>query len=133
MMEQEQTPQRRQRFAELLAIAESGKPRTMRMPIRALAIGDLCILGTAHEPFAEYHHYVNEICPFKYHMVFGYTNGLECYVGTRRDYELGDAGGYETSPRGAAWTFQARLPLAAACEDLLKAGLKQTVESLRRA
>ena len=122
MLQKERRPDRRQRFADLLSIAESGQPRTIRMPIRACAIGDLCMLGMAHEPFAEYHHFVNEICPFRHNMTFAYTNGLECYVGTKKDYELGERGGYETSPRGAAFMFESRLPLAGQCEGLIRAG-----------
>jgi hypothetical protein len=124
LMNKEKRPDRRQRFAELLAIAESNKPQTMRMPIRAFVLGDLCILGMAHEPFAEYHHYVNEICPFKHNMVFAYTNGLESYVGTKKDYDLGENGGYETSPRGAAFMFESRLPLAPQSEAIIRRALK---------
>ena len=131
MMQSERRPDRRQRFADLLAIAENGKPKTIRMPIRAFAIGDLCILGMAHEPFAEYHHFVNEICPFKHNMTFAYTNGLECYVGTKKDYELGERGGYETSPRGAAFMFESRLPLAGQCEELIRVGLHASFRMLR--
>ncbi|WP_231756488.1 hypothetical protein [Lignipirellula cremea] len=130
MMEKEKAVDRRQRFAELLAIAESGQTPTMRMPIRAFAIGDLCVLGMAHEPFAEYHRHVNEICPFAQNMVLGYTNGLECYVGTKKDYQLGDQGGYETSPRGAAFMFESRLPLAENCEALIQRALCQTMDAL---
>ena len=129
---EEQRPDRRQRFAELLAIAESGQTRTMRMPIHALRLGDFCLLAMAHEPFAEYHQFVNDICPFSGNMVLAYTNGLECYVGTQKDYELGERGGYETSPRGAAFMFDSRLPLSAASEELLKAGLRRTIDSLQR-
>jgi len=130
-MEQEKRPDRRQRFADLLAIAERGKPLAMRMPIKAFAFGDFCMLAMAHEPFAEYHHYVNEISPFRMNMVLGYTNGLECYVGTRKDYELGDRGGYETSPRGAAFMFESRLPLSAECEERIRGGLKSTMQAVR--
>jgi hypothetical protein len=63
-------------------------------------------------------------------MAFGYTNGLECYVGTKKDYEMGDRGGYETSPRGAAFMFQSRLPLSADSEALIQDGLRQTMDAL---
>ena len=132
MMRKERRPDRRQRFADLLAIAESGKPRTIRMPIRAFAIGDLCMLGMAHEPFAEYHHFVNEICPFKHNMTFAYTNGLECYVGTKNDYDLAENGGYETSPRGAAFMFESRLPLASECEEQIRAGLRLVMQAAKK-
>ncbi len=131
-IEEEKNPERRQRLADLLVIAESGKPQTLRMPIRALAFGDLCLLATAHEPFAEYHQWFNEVCRFRHNMFFGYTTGLACYVGMKSDYELGDRGGYETSPRGAAFMFQSRLPVSAAGEGVLKEALRQTVEDLTR-
>lgn len=126
-MEKESRPDRRQRFADLLSIAERGKTQTMRMPIKMFAFGNLCILGMAHEPFAEYHHFVNEICHFEHNMVFGYTNGLECYIGTKQDYDLGERGGYEASPRGAAFMFESRLPLSGDCETLIKAGLRRLI------
>lgn len=123
-MENEKRAERRQRFADLLAIAEGGQPRTMRMPIKTFVLGDFCIVGMAHEPFAEYHHFINEICPYDHNMVFGYTNGLECYVGTKKDYDLAENGGYETSPRGAAFMFESRLPLAAQSEAKIRLALK---------
>jgi len=96
----------------LLAIAKSGRPQSMRFPIRAFAVGDqLCIFGLPYEPFAEYHHFVERVSPFERTMVFGYTNGLHCYVGTEKDYLLNERGGYETSPWGAALMFESRLPL----------------------
>lgn len=57
-------------------------------------------------------------------MVFAYANGLECCVGTKKDYDFGDRGGYETSPRGAAFMFKSRLPLAPKCEAIIRSALK---------
>ncbi len=131
LIESERQPQRRQRFADLLTIAQAGKPQTIRMPIQALAVGEFCLLAMAHEPFAEYHHHVNDICPFKHNMVLGYTNGLECYVGMKADYDLGERGGYETSPRGAAFMFESRLPLAGESEQDLRSTLKAVVQTVR--
>ena len=132
LMESEREGERRQRFADLVAIAEAGKPRTMRMPLQALAIGDFCLLAMAHEPFAEYHQHVNDICPFKHNMVLGYTNGLECYVATKADYDLGERGGYESSPRGAAFMFQTRLPLAGESEQHLRNDLNTAIQTVKR-
>jgi hypothetical protein len=104
----------------------------MRFPIRAFAVGDqFCILGLPHEPFAEYHHFVDRVSPFEHTMVFGYTNGLHCYVGTEKDYLLGERGGYETSPWGAAIMFESRLPLAPSCEKLIQAGILRTLLALK--
>jgi hypothetical protein len=132
MMESERKPERRQRFADLLAIAEARKPRTMRMPLAALAIGEFCLVAMAHEPFAEYHHYINDICPCNHNMVLGYTNGLQCYVATKADYDLGERGGYEASPRGAAFMFQTRLPLAGESERRLQNGLEALLHNVQR-
>ena len=89
---------RKEQFADLLDIARSGQPRTMEFRIRAFALGDqLCILGLSHEVFAEYHQFVNEVSPFAYNMVFAYTNGVESYVATEKDYLLGSQGGYESA------------------------------------
>jgi hypothetical protein len=123
---------KRARREALLAIAKSGRPQTMRFPIRAFAVGEqLCILGLPHEPFAEYHHFVERVLPFENTMVFGYTNGLHCYVGTEKDYLLGERGGYETSPWGAAVMFESRLPLAPSCERLIQAGIVRTLKALK--
>jgi len=126
----EDSPRKARREA-LLEIARRGRPRTMRYPIRAFAIGRrLCILGLAHEPFAEYHHFVNGASPFEHNMVFGYTNGLHCYVGTEKDYLLGERGGYETSPWGAALMFESRLPLAPQAEKQIRAGILRTLRRI---
>ncbi|MBN2296254.1 MAG: hypothetical protein JXM70_27740, partial [Pirellulales bacterium] len=45
----------------------------------------------------------------EHNMVFAYTNGCEGYLGTKADYELGDSGGYETSPLGAPLQYHGRL------------------------
>ena len=127
----EDAPKRARREA-LLGIAKSGRPQTMRFPIRAFAVGDrFCILGLPHEPFAEYHHFVERVSPFEHTMVFGYTNGLHCYVGTEEDYLLGERGGYETSPWGAALMFESRLSLAPTCEKVIQAGIRRTLQTLK--
>ena len=107
---------------------------TMRFPMRAVALGrQLCILGLAHEPFAEYHLWVEKALPFPRSMVLGYTNGVECYVGTEKDYLLGDRGGYETSPRGAAASYESRRPLAPRAEREIRKGILAVLGALRSA
>jgi hypothetical protein len=64
-------------------------------------------------------------------MVFAYTNGLHCYVGTEKDYLLGERGGYETSPRGAALMFASRLPLAPQAEKQIQAGILRALRALK--
>lgn len=63
-------------------------------------------------------------------MVLGYTNGLESYVGTKADYDLGERGGYETSPRGAPFMFESRLSLAGESEQKLQKTLSAVVQSV---
>ena len=97
-------------YRELLAIAESGKPRLLKMPLQAFALGDdLCILGLAHEPFAAYQLQGEETSPFKHTLVLGYTGGCENYLATADAYRMGDRGGYEASPFGAAMFYKHRL------------------------
>ena len=128
----EKDPERKARREALLALTRSGQRQTMRFPIRAFAIGKkLCMLGLPHEPFVEYHRFVNEVSPFEYNMVFGYTNGLHCYVGTEKDYLLGERGGYEISPWGAALMYEARLPLAPSAEKQIQAGIRRTLRALK--
>ena len=64
-------------------------------------------------------------------MVFAYTNGVECYIGTQADYDLGNNGGYETSPMGASLLYQPRLPLSRGSEEKIKDGLKNLLNLLK--
>ena len=130
MLEQEKDAERQRAFSELLTTSQSVQPPSVLLPIRAFGIGNFCILGLAHEMFAEYHHYINEVSPFLYNMVLAYTNGVECYVGTKKDYDLGGHGGYETAPMGAAFLYQPRLPLAPQSEELIQNGLKRILDQL---
>ena len=130
MLAQEKDANRRQAFSQLLHYSQSSQLPSVRLPIRAFGIGDLCVLGLAHEIFAEYHHYINQISPFADNIVLAYTNGVECYVGTEADYDLGDDGGYETSPMGAAFLYQPRLSLSPQSEELIKKGLKHLLGQL---
>ncbi|MBL8796151.1 MAG: hypothetical protein JNM56_19780 [Planctomycetia bacterium] len=132
LVAREKDAERKARRQKLLALAESGRRPTMRFPMRGIALGtDLCILGIPHDVFAEYHQFANKVSPFAHTLVFAYTNGLECYVGTAKDYELGDRGGYETSPQGAALMFESGLPLAAEAEAKVQAGLQGLLRKLK--
>jgi hypothetical protein len=131
LIAKEKDPERKFRRERLLALAESGQRGTMRFPIRGIALGkELCILGIAHDVFAEYHQFVNKVSPFAHTLVFAYTNGLECYVGTAKDYQLGDRGGYETSPYGAALMLESRLPLDPEAEAKIQTGLQAALRKL---
>jgi hypothetical protein len=48
-----------------------------------------------------------------------------------KDYLLGERGGYETSPWGAALMFESRLPLAPSCEKVIQAGILRTLKALK--
>jgi len=116
---------------ELLQIAEGKKRPSMRFPIRAFAVADeLCIIGLPHEVFAEYQLFVDEISPFKHNMVFAYTNGCEGYLGTRKDYELGDRGGYETGPQGAPLLYHGRLAPEPQVEAQIRVGITKVLQDL---
>ena len=112
---------RTEHLERLLAIAEGRRPATMRLPIRALAVGRrLCILALAHECFADYQLYVERVSPFPHNLVFAYTNGVECYGATAKDYRRGEAGGYEAAPAGAAARYEVATPPAPRAEGLIK-------------
>jgi hypothetical protein len=132
LIAKEKKAERRERLRQLLAISRSGTKPTVDFRIRGVSLGDaVCILGLSHEPFAEYHLFAEKVSPFKHTMVYAYTNGLESYVGTEKDYRLGDRGGYETSPWGAAFMMENRLPLAPEAEGLVQAGIRQVLEALK--
>ena len=131
MISRERHPGNRARREELLAIAESGERPTTSFPMRAFAIGrDLCMLAMPNEPFAEYHLFADKAGAFRHTFAFGYTNGMEGYVGTRKDYALGNNGGYETSPFGAALMFRNRLPLALEAESMIQQGIKTVLRNI---
>ena len=114
-----------QRYRDLLKIAQSGEPRTLPFPMRSISIGqELCIVALPHEMFSAYQLWIDENSPYKHNLVFGYSNGVESYVAMRRDYELGDLGGYEAAPRGAALNYNHRLTLRPEAEELIKAGVR---------
>ena len=131
LIEIETDSSKRKLLLELLTFSQSNESLRVKLPIRGFCLGDLCILGLAHEIFAEYHHFINQISPFSDNMVFAYTNGVECYVGTQADYDLGNNGGYETSPMGASLLYQPRLPLSRDSEAKIKDGLKNLLNLLK--
>ena len=117
------------RYQALLEIAESGQPQFMSLPMRALAIGDLCFACFAGEMFAEYQLWLDKASPFKNTFTLGYTNGYAGYIGTAADYKLGPAGGYETwdHPTGnPPW-----LPLNPAAEQQVRDGMLKLLTELK--
>jgi hypothetical protein len=64
-------------------------------------------------------------------MVLGYTNGLECYLATEDEFLLGENGGYEASPYGAAFMYERSLPLAPSAEQAVLAAWRQLGRTLR--
>ena len=119
---------------ELLEMALKKKKRTMRFPMQAFACGhELCILGLPHEMFAEYQLFVEEISPFDHNMVFAYTNGCEDYLGTKKDYQLGDRGGYETAPFEAPLLYHGRLAPQPSVETQIRKGIAKLLGNLNAA
>ncbi|RKU31526.1 hypothetical protein C6497_01645 [Candidatus Poribacteria bacterium] len=109
------------RYVALLEVAKSDEKRTLPFPMRAFAIGNtFCILSVSHELFAEYQLFVDDISPFKHTFMFGYTNGSEVYIATKKDYELGLKGGYEAGPRNHALGGPYRLALRPSVEAQIR-------------
>jgi neutral ceramidase len=134
MLANESDPEWKSHYAELLEIARTSQPRTLEIRVRAFALGDqLCILGFSHEVFAEYHQFVNEVSPFACNIVLAYTNGVESYVATERDYLLGRKGGYEAAPLRSALLYQNRLPLVPESERLVKAAIVEVLQAVKSA
>ncbi len=120
------------RYEALLEVAKSGKKRTLPFPMSAFAVGDaLCFLSVSHELFAEYQLFVDETSPFSHTFVFGYTNGSEVYIATKKDYELGLRGGYEAGPRNHALSGPYRLALLPAVEEQIREEITNLLEKLK--
>ena len=86
----------------LAVLAEAGMPRTMELPIAAVAVGDAVWIHLPVELFASFGLAIRERSPFAWTRVVGYTDGYFGYVadeGAHRDgvYEASasrlDAGG----------------------------------------
>ncbi len=118
----------------LLGYAKAGKPRYLRFPMQAFALGDeLCILGIPHEPFAAYQLYANETSPFEQTLVFGYTGGCESYLATADAYRMGHRGGYEAGPQGAAAFYHHRLACKPEVEQQVHEGIAGVLQDLKTA
>ena len=121
-----------ERFVALLEVAKSGEKRTLPFPMSAFAVGDaLCFLSVSHELFAEYQLFADETSPFSHTFVFGYTNGSEVYVATRKAYELGLRAGYEAGPRNHALSGPYRLALRPAVEERIHAEITNLLGKLK--
>ena len=69
--------------------------------------------------------------PFSHTFVFGYTNGSEVYVATRKAYELGLRAGYEAGPRNHALSGPYRLALRPAVEERIHAEITNLLGELK--
>jgi len=119
-------------YREMLEVAESGESRTMPFPISVIGIGeDLCFLLLPHDIFAEYQLFADKASQARQTFVFGYTNGTGSYVGTKRDYLLGERGGYETSPLGQPSTSSYRFPPQPAAEALIHAAISELLDQVQ--
>ncbi|HDZ21538.1 hypothetical protein LCGC14_0124090 [marine sediment metagenome] len=110
---------------------QNGERQFLHFPMRAVAIGDdVCILTVTGELFAEYQLWVDEASPFKHTFVFNHVNGLSSYIATKKDYDLGPAGGYE------AWDGPTRgggMPLDPSVEQIVKDGMLKLLNDLKSA
>ncbi|MCE2402809.1 hypothetical protein J4G08_18230 [Candidatus Poribacteria bacterium] len=121
-----------ERYQALLEVAKSGEKRTLPFPMSAFAVGEaLCFLSVSHELFAEYQLFVNETSPFLHTFVFGYTNGSEVYIATKKDYELGLRGGYEAGPHNHALSGPYRLALLPSVEAQIRSEITDLLEKLK--
>lgn len=121
-----------ERYVALLEVAKSGEKRTLPFPMSAFAVGNaLCLLSVSHELFAEYQLFVDENSPFSHTFVFGYTNGSEVYIATKKAYELGLRAGYEAGPRNHAISSPYRLALLPAVEAQIHQEITALLEKLK--
>ena len=119
------------RYARLLEVAKSGEAKFMPFAMRTMAIGeDVCIVSLPNEMFAEYQLFAVSTSPFKHTFVFGYTNGTGAYVATRKDYLMGELGGYESSPYGNALGGMYGLALKPEVEKMIQQGITTLFEQL---
>jgi len=118
---------------ELLKIVRRGEKKCLKFRIQTFALGkDFCLTGLTHEMFAEYQLWVNKISPFKYNMVFGYTNGCESYIPCESDFALG---GYEAGIVPApcsALAYRNRLTLSPRIEAQIKSATGQVLRKLKK-
>ncbi len=129
MIATEKSNERRGHLERLLGVARRGRAAPMPCPIRALALGhEICVVGVAHEPFAEYHHRLLAASPYAHTFGLGYTNGMQAYLPTAKDLRLGDRAGYEASTRGAAFTYESSLPVVPESEAMIHAGFDRLLK-----
>ena len=121
-----------ERYVALLEVAKSGEKRTLPFPMSAFAVGDaLCFLSVSHELFSAYQLFVDETSPFSHTFVFGYTNGSEVYIATKKAYELGLRAGYEAGPRNHALSGPYRLALLPSVEEQIHAEITDLLGRLK--
>lgn len=119
------------RYVALLEIAKSEEKPLLPFPMSAFAIGEsFCILSVSHELFAEYQLFVDDTSPFAHTFMFGYTNGSEVYIATKKDYELGLKGGYEAGPRNHALGGPYRLALHPSVEAQIRSEITELLGEL---
>ncbi len=128
--------EKRKRWLEgLLAMAENpdkeSPAKSLRYPISAFAFGnELCIVALPHETFSYYTHFTETVSPFANNLVLGYTNGVNGYVATKRDYLLGAAGGYEASPLGSAINYTTRLAPNPESQAIIEQGIRTVLDQV---
>lgn len=119
------------RYVALLEVAKSDEKQTLPFPMSAFSIGEsFCILSVSHELFAEYQLFVDDTSPFKHTFMFGYTNGSEVYIATKKDYEFGLKGGYEAGPRNHALGGSYRLALRPSVEAQIRSEITELLGEL---
>jgi len=122
---------RRKWLQGLLALADEQQPATLRFPISAFALGnEFCILALPHETFSYYTLFAESVSPFEHNMVLGYTNGMNGYIATRRDYLLAASGGYEAAPLGSALNYTTRLAPRPESQQIIEAGIRKILEEV---
>ena len=109
---------------DLLEKVKRGDRQALRFEIQALTIGnEWCLLAMTHELFAEYQLWFDQSAPFEKKMMLAYTNGLESYVPTDKDFALG---GYEAASfpsDAAAFRFRYRTALRPGVEQQIRQGI----------
>jgi len=81
------------------------------------------------EMFAEYQLFTDKVSPFLHTWVFHHTNGYAGYVATKKDYELGSAGGYESWGHPSSVTPW--LPPRPSSEQIIKDGITRLLRALK--
>ena len=123
MLKREPDSRHRERLQRMI---DGGGQEFLSFPMNAFAIGDeLCMVFLPSETFAEYQLFADETSPFKHTVVYGYTNRGVGYVATKKDYDLGERGGYEAS-------IHHRWPLEPSIEGQIQDGITQLFRELKK-